>query len=436
MVPEKQEDGANMEEINPFTHPLKITCEGAGTLPLSEIKDFQGNLKKLTKDNREKLFKSMIREGFMCPIFIWKNPEGVCKNLDGHQRVNTLSWMEQRGWDIPELPIVWIEAEDEKEARRKLLKITSQYGEFDMEELNSWFAELDKEVADEIRLVDTQLELDLDVSDLLDSSGDDEVDDEVTPITKLGDVWTLGKHKLVCADSTKTEQIAPLFEDGMKADILVTDPPYNVNYEGKTKDALKIENDSMSNDNFREFLKDAFQVADDYMKKGAVFYIWHADSEGYNFRGACFDIEWPVRQCLIWRKNSMVMGRQDFHWQHEPCLYGWKPGEGHLWASDRKQTTILEFDRPTRNDVHPTMKPVPLIAYCIQNNTKEEDIVLDLFGGSGTTIIAAEKTGRVARVSEFDPHYCDVEVNRYKVWCENNDRECIIKLNGEDWSGE
>lgn len=151
----------------------------------------------------------------------------------------------------------------------------------------------------------------------------------------------------MCGDSTSIADVEKL-TDGVKMDLLITDPPYNVDYTGKTKDALKIQNDKMDNDSFRQFLRDAFSAADCVMKPGAVFYIWHADSEGYNFRGACSDIGWKVRQCIIWNKNSMVMGRQDYQWKHEPCLYGWKDGAGHLWASDRKQTTILEFSKPQK----------------------------------------------------------------------------------------
>lgn len=210
------------------------------------------------------------------------------------------------------------------------------------------------------------------------------------PVTKPGDVWVMGKHRLMCGDSCSVDAMQTLCQDQL-VDMWLTDPPYNVAYEGKTKDALKIENDSMGNDEFRQFLRDAFVTADTAMKPGAVFYIWHADSEGYNFRGACFDAGWKVRQCLIWKKSTMVMGRQDYQWKHEPCLYGWKDGAGHLWAADRKQTTILEFDKPSRNGEHPTMKPVALFEYQMLNNTKGGDVVLDSFGGSGTTLLAAEK---------------------------------------------
>lgn len=232
------------------------------------------------------------------------------------------------------------------------------------------------------------------------------------PVTVPGDVWILGNHRLMCGDSTSIEALEKLCGGGV--DMWLTDPPYNVAYEGKTKDALKIQNDSMGDDQFRQFLRDSYVAADAVMKAGAVFYIWHADSEGYNFRGAAQDAGWKVRQCLIWKKSTLVMGRQDYHWKHEPCLYGWKEGAGHLWAADRKQTTILEFDKPSRNGEHPTMKPVGLFEYQMLNNTKGGDIVLDSFGGSGTTLIAAEKNGRVARVMELDPKYCDVIIKRWQ----------------------
>lgn len=250
------------------------------------------------------------------------------------------------------------------------------------------------------------------------------------PVTVLGDVWVMGKHRLLCGDSTSVSDLEKLTK-GQLVDMWLTDPPYNVAYEGKTKDALKIKNDSMGDDQFRRFLRDAYVAADTVMKPGAVFYIWHADSEGYNFRGAAQDAGWKVRQCLIWKKSTMVMGRQDYHWKHEPCLYGWKEGAGHLWATDRKQTTILEFDKPSRNGEHPTMKPVALFEYQMLNNTKGGDIILDSFGGSGTTAIAAEKNGRVARLMELDPKYCDVIVKR---WQEFTGQNAIHEASGKTYN--
>ena len=242
---------------------------------------------------------------------------------------------------------------------------------------------------------------------------DEAPETQETVVTVSGDIWLMGNHRLLCGDSTSIDAVQVLM-DGQVADMLLTDPPYNVAYEGGTKDALRIKNDNMDAASFRQFLADAFSAASTAMKPGAVFYIWHADSEGYNFRGACSDAGLEVRQCLIWEKNSLVMGRQDYHWQHEPCLYGWKDGAAHLWAADRKQTTILRFDRPHRNGEHPTMKPVALFEYQMLNNTKGQDIVLDLFGGSGTTMIAAEKNGRQSRLMELDPKYCDVIIRRWQ----------------------
>jgi site-specific DNA-methyltransferase (adenine-specific) len=248
------------------------------------------------------------------------------------------------------------------------------------------------------------------VEGLTDEDAVPDVPDE--PKTKPGNIYELGNHRLMCGDSCNIEAVEAL--TGGLVDILVTDPPYNVAYEGKTKDALTIKNDAMGDEQFRQFLRDAFVAANAVMKPGAVFYIWHADSEGYNFRGACHDTGWKVRQCLIWAKDTMVMGRQDYHWKHEPCLYGWKDGAAHLWASDRKQVTIINCKRPTRNAIHPTMKPVELMEYQILNNTKGMDVVLDLFGGSGSTMIACEKLGRKACLMELDPKYCDVIVKRWE----------------------
>ena len=233
------------------------------------------------------------------------------------------------------------------------------------------------------------------------------------PKTKLGDIYILGNHRLMCGDSTSIDAVEKLM-NGQLADQLVTDPPYNIAYEGGSKKREQIKNDEMADDEFRQFLKDVYIAANAVMKAGAVFYIWHADTEGYNFRGAAKDMGWKVRQTLIWNKDNSAFGRSDYHWKHEPCLYGWKEGAAHLWATDRKQTTVIECKRPSKSDLHPTMKPVELMEYQILNNTKGSDIVLDLFGGSGSTMIAAEKIGRKACLMELDPKYCDVIVKRWE----------------------
>ena len=229
-------------------------------------------------------------------------------------------------------------------------------------------------------------------------------------VSRLGEVYVLGNHRLVCGDSTKAEDVGRVCREG-EADMWLTDPPYNVAYEGSN--GLTIQNDSMEDVKFREFLRTAFGHAEKALKPGAPFYIFHADSEGYNFRGACHDIGLRVRQCLVWKKNALVLGRQDYQWIHEPCLYGWKEGGPHPWYADRSQTTVMEFNKPKKNDVHPTMKPVEMLVYLLQNSSKRGDIVLDTFGGSGSTLIACEQTGRVCKTVELDPRYCDAIRRRW-----------------------
>jgi site-specific DNA-methyltransferase (adenine-specific) len=227
----------------------------------------------------------------------------------------------------------------------------------------------------------------------------------------LGDLFEIGEHRLMCGDSTQTDTFEKLFT-GQMADLVVTDPPYNVAYEGGTKEKLTIKNDSMDNDSFYQFLYDFYTALGSYTKAGGAWYVWHASSEIINFAKAFVDAGFLLKQQLIWVKNSMVMGRQDYQWKHEPCLYGWKEGAAHGWYSDRKQTTILNFDRPQRNAEHPTMKPIPLFAYQIGNSSKQGDIVADGFGGSGTTMVACHQMQRKGYLVEFDPKYCEVILQR------------------------
>lgn len=342
--------------------------------------------------------------GFKVPIVIDSKNEII----NGHTRLKAAKKL-----GIEEVPV--IVADDLTEDQIKAFRIADNK----VAELADWDEELLLAELDMIEMDMGQFNIDMSELDLDDSSEEvveDEFDDTPPeePQAKYGDIYQLGRHRLMCGDSTSVEDVEKLVGGGVIVDMLLTDPPYNVAYEGKTEDALTIQNDSMDDESFRQFLTNAFFAADSVMKKGAVFYIWHADSEGYNFRGACRDVGWTVRECLIWNKNQMVLGRQDYHWKHEPCLYGWKDGASHLWASDRKQTTVLDFDKPQRNGVHPTMKPIALFDYQIKNNTKGNDIVLDLFGGSGTTIMACEQNGRRGYSMELDPRYVDVIIKRWE----------------------
>ena len=246
---------------------------------------------------------------------------------------------------------------------------------------------------------------------------EDEVPENVDTRCKPGDLWILGEHRLLCGDSTNIEHVERLM-NGEKAALCITDPPYNVAYEGKTKDSLTIENDSMDDSSFYNFLKDAYVSYFTAMLEGAPMYVFHADSEGANFRQAMKDAGFHLAQCLVWVKNSMVMGRQDYHWQHEPILYGWKKGASHTWMSDRKQTTVWNFDRPSRNGEHPTMKPINLLEYPMKNSSAIGSLVIDFFGGSGSTLIAAHKLGRKCYTMELDPKYCDVILSRWEKYAE------------------
>lgn len=243
---------------------------------------------------------------------------------------------------------------------------------------------------------------------------DVEVPDDAPQRVKRGEIWVLGEHRLMCGDSTKPEDMRKLLGGG-EADLWLTDPPYNVAIVGKTKKHLTIENDSWANDDeFVEFLRKAFVTALDVLKPGCAFYVWFAQTQAENFLAAADKAGMTIRQTLIWVKSTFSLGRQDYQWKHEPCLYGWKDGASHRWFSDRKQTTVLEFEKPARNAEHPTMKPVPLMAYEIRNSSRIGDTVLDSFGGSGSTLMACEQTGRKCVTMELDPHYCDVILKRWE----------------------
>ena len=246
-------------------------------------------------------------------------------------------------------------------------------------------------------------------SEVKDDGFDVDAELEKPPVTKSGDLWLLGNHRLICGDSTREETYTFLM-DGKKANLVVTDPPYNVNYEGS---AGKIKNDNMENGKFYQFLLDAFTNMEKSMADDASIYVFHADTEGLNFRKAFADAGFYLSGTCIWKKQSLVLGRSPYQWQHEPVLFGWKKKGRHQWYTGRKESTIWEFDKPKKNGDHPTMKPVPLIAYPIKNSSMSNCIVLDPFGGSGSTLIACEQTDRVCHTIELDEKFCDVIVKRF-----------------------
>jgi len=253
------------------------------------------------------------------------------------------------------------------------------------------------------------------------------------PITVLGDLYELNEHRLHCADSAQTDTFEKLF-NGQLADLVITDPPYNVAYEGGTKDKLKIANDSMSDGDFYQFLYDFYTALGAYTKAGGAWYVWQSDKQIHRFVQSFEDSGFKYSGLNVWVKNTLVMGRGDYHSKHETCIYGWKEGAAHVWYSDRKQTTVLNFDRPQRNAKHPTMKPVALFAYQIGNSSKQGDIVADGFGGSGTTIIACDQMQRKGYLVELDPKYCDVIVARYIKHRKETGSSLVIKRNGQQLS--
>lgn len=370
---------------------------------ISEIKPFAKNNKKHPAKQVEMIANSIKEFGFKNPIIIDKNNEIIAWH--GRYLAAQQLWLET---------VPCIIADDLTEKQVKAYRLLDNkiwdFGEYDMDNileelwdiwdfqlwldsLNDIFADILPQEKDEVQ------------------EDDYEIPDEIETDIVIGDLFEIGEHRLLCWDSTKLETFKKLFDDKL-ADLVITDPPYNVDYTGKTKKALKIDNDKMDNNTFYQFLFDFYSALAEHTKAGGAWYVWHADSEGANFRLAMQNAWIMVKQCLIRIKNSMVLWRQDYQRKHEPCLYGRKEWASHWRYSDRKQTTVLEFDRPQRNAEHPTMKPVPLIAYQITNSSKQWDIVVDAFAWSWTTMVACYQLQRTCYCVEFDPRYCQVIIDR------------------------
>ncbi len=379
---------------------------------IEKLKAAEYNPRKDLKPEDEeyqKIKRSILEFGYVAPIIV--NADMTV--IGGHQRLKVLK---ELGYEEVECNIVDLDKTKEKALNIALNKIT---GEWDNSKLEELLAELKETDIDMDMTGFTFDEVDNILKDIEGSKEDDfDLDQALNeieePTTRPGDIWILGKNRLMCGDSTQKENVLRLM-DKQEADMLLTDPPYNVDYEGKTVDALKIENDNMTSTEFYNFLLDSFRNMFEVTKCGSSVYVFHADTEGLNFRNAFNAVGFKLAQCLVWVKNTFVMGRQDYQWRHEPILYGWKEGAGHYFINDRKQSTVLEFDKPTRNAEHPTMKPIDLLVYLIKNSSKENDLILDLFGGSGSTLIAAEQVKRRCYTMELDPKYCDVIVKRWEL---------------------
>ena len=386
-------------------------------VPVDEITPYENN-PRINEGAVEQLARIIEQLGFRNPAVL--NKDKVV--IEGHTR---LLAVKKLGWETMPCIIATDLTPEQEQALRIADNKIAEIAEWDDDKLKVELAALQEAGFDLSLLAFGDDELEDLLRDDAGTHGETEPDavpeTPEVPVSTPGEVYRLGRHILVCGDSTQPADVAKACCEG-EADLWLTDPPYNVDYHGS--DGQSIRNDSMEDTKFREFLRKAFGCAEKCLKPGGSFYVFHADSEGYNFRGACFDVGLKVRQCLVWKKNSLVLGRQDYKWIHEPCLYGWRDGGAHDWYSDCKQTTVMEFAKPKKNDLHPTMKPVEMLCYLIGNSSKGGDVVLDTFGGSGSTVIACERSGRKCRCVELDPKYCDVIRKR---WAE------FVNGEGCDW---
>ena len=398
-------------------------------MPIGKVLPFENN-PRINKAAVSAVAKSIAEFGFRQPIVV----DEKCVVIIGHTRLKAAQELKMK--TVP-VHVATLPAD-----KVRALRIADNK----LHELAEWNDDLLRGEIEALQAVD----FDLDVLGFEDDElhrilnfGKPQEEEKVPlvqeeAITQSGWLYELGEHRLLCGDAAKPEDVARLLA-GAQPDMMLTDPPYNVAYVGKTKEALEIQNDKMNREAYVSFLVATLGNTFEALRPGAAVYIWHADSEGLAVRMACETFAFRVRQCLVWAKNVMVMGRQDYQWQHEPCLYGWKEthesavygwkdGAAHEWNADRCQTTVLKFDRPTSSQDHPTMKPVELFEYLILNSSKRGEVIVDPFGGSGTTIVAAERCGRKAALMEIDPRYCDVIVRRWESY---TGKKVIVRKNAE-----
>lgn len=401
-------------------------------IPIGEITPYENNAKIHTEEQIEQIKKSIEEFGMNDPIGIWGKDNII---IEGHGRLMALK---ELGWD--EVPVIRLDdlTDEQRRAYTLIHNQTTMNTGFNIDILNEELQSIDLDMSfygfDEIE------EPEIDIHD--DDFDIEDIEPIKEPKSKRGEIYKLGNHYLMCGDSTNPDDVEKLM-NGKQADLVVTDPPYNVaisNSQGMT-----IENDDMSDDDFKEFLYKAFNCLNNSLKEGGAFYVWYASKEHINFEQALNENGLQVRQCLIWVKQHFNLGRQDYKWKHEPCLYGWKDGAGHYFIdefnhptvfedkidfdnlkkdeaiqmlkdiyNDGISTTVIHEDKPTMNDLHPTMKPLRLLARLIRNSSKENEIILDLFGGSGSTLITCEQLNRQCYMMEYDPVYVDVIIDRYE----------------------
>lgn len=404
--------------------------------PIEWLRPYENNPRN-NEQAVEAVANSIKEFGFKVPIVATIDGEIV----NGHTRFKAAKFLK-----LKTVPVLI--ADDLTEEQIKAFRLadnkTGELADWDVELL---YSELDELTGFDMTMFgfeDIDFSLDDFEEDEKETGEEVDIDSEEKPKVEYGDIFQLGRHRLMCGDSTSAEDMARLI-DGAVIDLYVTDPPYNVAYQGGTDEAMTIMNDSMDDVSFRQFLRDAFTVANNHLKPGGAFYIWHADSEGLNFRAAVKETGWLLKQSIIWVKNAIVLGRQDYQWKHEPCLYGWKDGASHYFVDNRSLATVIEEDeenlkemtkselisyiktmqdtspttvfyedKPVRNDIHPTMKPLKLIARCVLNSSKKGDKILDSFNGGGSTLMVCERSERVCYAMELDPVYVERTIKRWE----------------------
>lgn len=403
--------------------------------PIEWLRPYENNPRN-NEQAVEAVANSIKEFGFKVPIVA--TPDGGIVN--GHTRFKAAKFLK-----LKTVPVLI--ADDLTEEQIKAFRLadnkTGELADWDIELL---YSELDDLTGFDMTMFGFE-DIDFSLDDFEEEKEEGEevdIDSEEKPKVEYGDIYQLGRHRLMCGDSTSAEDMAQLI-DGAVIDLYVTDPPYNAAYQGRTDEAMTIMNDSMDNVSFRQFLRDAFAIANNHLKPGGAFYIWHADSEGLNFRAAVKETGWLLKQSIIWVKNAIVLGRRDYQWKHEPCLYGWKDGASHYFVDNRSLATVIEEDeenlkemtkselisyiktmqdtspttvfyedKPVRNDIHPTMKPLKLIARCVLNSSKKGDKVLDSFNGGGSTLMVCERSERVCYAMELDPVYVERTIKRWE----------------------
>lgn len=382
-------------------------------IKIDKITPYENNARKHQKDDINAIKKSIETFGMNDPIGIWSEKNII---VEGHGRLFALK---ELGYE--KVPCIRLDqlTDEERKAYALAHNKTAELSEWDLDKL-----------AEELKFIDMDMEQfgfeDLEESmerDVLEDNFDESEELPINPYAKKGDVFILGKHRLMCGDSTKSEDVKKLV-DGQVMDMVFTDPPYNVDYEGT---AGKIMNDKQEDSEFYNFLLKSYKNMYEFLKEGGSIYVCHADTEGFNFRGAFKEVGFKLSGCLIWVKNSLVLGRSPYHYKHEPILFGWKPGAAHYFIDDRTQTTVWEHDRPKHNDLHPTMKPLELVGRAIKNSSRKNENVLDLFGGSGSTLIASEQIERNAFLMELDERFVDVIVKRYLRFVQSYDNSYLIR---------